>query len=151
MRRSGYRQVWKNWTLRSVRQVTSCAWKTVVYWESNSMKWKPWIPRKNWIDTIRRGLKQTGMTWPGKKRNRLLSTESLVQYLFDMWRNEVRGLMRCFVVNGEDYWRVTNLTSDIDSGSTDFLDDRLSDTFWLTNSCWNELTLIQFTNLWFNS
>jgi len=37
--------------------------------EANTAERMPGIPRKNWTDSIRRGLKETGMSWEEEEEN----------------------------------------------------------------------------------
>ena len=37
--------------------------KQAIYWEANNRKRRPGRPRKNWLDIIRRDLKETGLSW----------------------------------------------------------------------------------------
>jgi len=46
--------------------------RQAIFWGSSDIKRKPGRPRKNWIDTVKRDLKDIGVT-----RNSLLSTEEL--------------------------------------------------------------------------
>ena len=96
MTRSCSRQHWTSWTFiilakrwRQLRHMMLMDDGTLPKL-ANSTKWKPGIPRKNWIDTIQQDLKWAGLTCKDVQQQQKLASKCSPMCLWH-WLNEGQG------------------------------------------------------------